>query len=60
MTADDMANYHEHMAAWCQEQAGKDTGILGAVWTQRALEHDEAFQYWCRQANPGRETGDEG
>lgn len=57
MTADDMANFHEHMAAWCEqwshetEEAGdKETAIMFVV---AARQHNEAFQYWCRQANPG-------
>lgn len=60
MTPDDMANYHEHMSEWCHAQAQQDDGILGVFWIRRTIEHNESFQYWCAQANPGREKEKEG
>ena len=63
MTPDDMANYHEHMARWCREKAeesgppyvsslGTPHQVVNAIHQKlllSAMEHDEAFQYWCNQ-----------
>lgn len=59
MSPDDMANFHEHMAEWCRLRASESHGVVSASIMASAWEHDEAYQYWCRQANPGREKARE-
>lgn len=53
MTADQMANFHENMAAWCREQINHlpsteptSYAIMSSVWMSHAVRHDRAFQYW--------------
>ena len=53
MTPDDMANFHEHMATYCAAEYVGNDGLLSETWNLLAKHHNEAFQYWCRQANPG-------
>ena len=55
MTPDEMANFHEHMAEWCDVVADEQLGwLVAAAMKEVAEPHREAFQYWCRQANSGK------
>ena len=49
MTYDELMNFHEHMAQWCQDKAEQDNGIMGLIWQRSAEEHMEAAKYWYAQ-----------
>lgn len=60
MTPDDMADYHQYMAEWAWERYyAESNGLATKPYEILANSHDEAYQYWCRQANPGREKARE-
>lgn len=49
MSADEMANFHEHMIGFCQQQMTENPKepTLLEIWRMRIREHTEAYQYWC-------------
>lgn len=50
MSPDDLANYHEHMAAWCAKQAHTClAGIAHAAVLAVAEQHRESARYWREQ-----------
>lgn len=54
MSPDDMADYHEHMAQWCLDEAQRFGGTAKAVAMSRFDEHNESVRYWREKA---RENG---